>query len=296
MKNKILLIGGSNIDYIAVSKDKLIKEVSNIGTITISYGGVMRNIAENLTRLGNDISFITAIGNDLYGKDLKEKLIDLGTKVYSPITSLPTGSYLAINDVNHDMIEAICDNRIISTIDSNYLKSLSSLFLEHEYIFMDSNLDEETINYVFTTYSNKKIIVESISPTKVLKYKPFLNKIYMIKCNIHEAIALSDNSLSDSEKLTNYLLEKGVKKVIVSNGGKDIFFGENNIVDSYKVNKLENIANTTGCGDALISGIVDYYLANKTLKEAISFGQKLAELTLKTTSATTIEVEKYRKV
>ena len=51
----MLLFGGSNIDYIGTSDEKLIDGVSNIGSVSISFGGVMRNIAENLARLGNHI-------------------------------------------------------------------------------------------------------------------------------------------------------------------------------------------------------------------------------------------------
>ena len=81
MDKTLLLIGGSNIDYIATSKDKLIKKVSNIGTVSISFGGVMRNIAENLARLGNKIDFLTAIGDDANGKAMKDDLESLGINV-----------------------------------------------------------------------------------------------------------------------------------------------------------------------------------------------------------------------
>ena len=54
---KVILIGGSNIDYIGTSKEELISNVSNVGTVSISFGGVMRNICENLLRLNNKITF-----------------------------------------------------------------------------------------------------------------------------------------------------------------------------------------------------------------------------------------------
>ena len=120
MSTPLLLIGGSNIDYIGISQNKLISNVSNIGTISISFGGVMRNICENLARLNNNITFITAIGKDTLGQELKKQLIDLKVKIYSPDTHLPSGSYLAINDNNHDLYSAICDNRIITQINTDF--------------------------------------------------------------------------------------------------------------------------------------------------------------------------------
>jgi pseudouridine kinase len=48
----ILVIGGSNIDYLAKSSHPLIMEDSNIGSLKTAFGGVGRNIVENLARLG----------------------------------------------------------------------------------------------------------------------------------------------------------------------------------------------------------------------------------------------------
>ena len=123
MDKTLLLIGGSNIDYIATSKEKLQRRVSNIGEVSVSFGGVMRNIAENLTRLGNKVDFITAIGEDANGKAMKNQLIELGVNVITPKSEYPTGSYVAINDSNHDMVDGICDNRIIKDLNSTFLES-----------------------------------------------------------------------------------------------------------------------------------------------------------------------------
>ena len=120
MDKTLLLIGGSNIDYIATSKEKLQRRVSNIGEVSVSFGGVMRNIAENLTRLGNKVDFITAIGEDANGKAMKNQLIELGVNVITPKSEYPTGSYVAINDSNHDMVDGICDNRIIKDLNSTF--------------------------------------------------------------------------------------------------------------------------------------------------------------------------------
>ena len=138
MKNSLLLIGGSNIDFIAKSDKKIIKGTSNIGSVSITNGGVMRNIAENLARLGNQIDFITAIGNDPLGISLKQELLDLGIKIYTPNTEASTGSYVAILDEDHDLKESICDNKINDAITIEFLKEHSNLIDSHEYIAIDT--------------------------------------------------------------------------------------------------------------------------------------------------------------
>ena len=294
MDKTYLLIGGSNVDYIATSRDKLQKRVSNIGEVSISFGGVMRNIAENLARLGNKIDFITAIGEDANGKEMRNELIKLGINVITPKTDYPSGSYVAINDANHDMVDAICDNRIIIDLNTEFLKSQHDLIASHEYVIMDANISEEAINYLFNTYPSKKFIVEAISPSKVLKFKNYLDKLFLIKCNIHEARMLMGIDLMEKD-LVSGLLARGVKNVVVSHGAHDVYFGENyRRVDLVKVNEVKEFENTTGCGDALTSGVIDYFLRGKKLKEAVAFGNELSRLTLMSKSATSKEIEKYR--
>ena len=294
MDKTYLLIGGSNVDYIATSRDKLQKRVSNIGEVSISFGGVMRNIAENLARLGNKIDFITAIGEDANGKEMRNELIKLGINVITPKTDYPSGSYVAINDANHDMVDAICDNRIIRDLTTEFLKSQHDLIASHEYVIMDANISEEPIDYLFNTYPSKKFIVEAISPSKVLKFKNYLDKLFLIKCNIHEARMLMGIDLMEKD-LVSGLLARGVKNVVVSHGAHDVYFGENyRRVDLVKVNEVKEFENTTGCGDALTSGVIDYFLRGKKLKEAVAFGNELSRLTLMSKSATSKEIEKYR--
>ena len=67
---KVLVVGASNVDYVALSNNKLIRKDSNIGKLNITFGGVGRNIVENLAILEDDVSFITFLGNDGFGKEL----------------------------------------------------------------------------------------------------------------------------------------------------------------------------------------------------------------------------------
>ena len=294
MNESLLIIGGSNIYYIATSKDKIQDGVSNIGTISISSGGVARNICENLARLGSKIDFITTIGNDLYGENIKKDLINLSVNVIYPKVNLPTSSYLAINDNNHDLALSICDNRIIDELNSKFLNNYYKFILEHEYIILDANLNEDAIKYIFLNFSNKKIIVDAISPTKVLKFINYLDKIYLLKCNKFEAKALIKD-YKNEEDLVSKILELGVKNIVVSFGASDIYYGNKSEIGFVKNDLIKNFVNTSGCGDALTSGIIDQYIRdNKSLKDSIIFGNILSKVTLMTSSATSKEISKYR--
>ena len=60
----VSVIGGANIDIHGRSTQALRSNDSNPGDVHISAGGVARNIAENLARLGADTRLISAVGDD----------------------------------------------------------------------------------------------------------------------------------------------------------------------------------------------------------------------------------------
>ena len=70
----ILTIGGTNVDIQGKSHTNVVRYDSNPGMIGISFGGVGKNIAENISRLGISSKLITALGDDLYGNDIMEYL------------------------------------------------------------------------------------------------------------------------------------------------------------------------------------------------------------------------------
>ena len=63
---KIVAIGASNIDITARPYGKYIPRDSNPSHVTVTYGGVGRNIAHNLCLLGESVNFLTCFGGDEY--------------------------------------------------------------------------------------------------------------------------------------------------------------------------------------------------------------------------------------
>ena len=85
---------------------------------------------------------------------------------------------------------------------------------------------------------------------------------------------------------------KKPNNLIVTNGDKDIIHYYENTKSIYKINKVNDIVNVTGAGDALLSGIV--YSLNQSLSfdKAIENGMKLASLTLKSSSSVAKDLRK----
>jgi pseudouridine kinase len=68
-----LVVGGANIDIKVAISGATIPATSNPGTATVSVGGVGRNIAHNLARLGTSVRLISAVGRDPEGDRLLDR-------------------------------------------------------------------------------------------------------------------------------------------------------------------------------------------------------------------------------
>lgn len=69
---QIIVIGGCNIDFICRAAVNIEPATSNAADISLQLGGVGRNIAENLTRLGSEVTLITSLCDDILAEVIKK--------------------------------------------------------------------------------------------------------------------------------------------------------------------------------------------------------------------------------
>ena len=72
LQNKAAVIGGLNADIWGRPSGPIILRDSNPGSVTLTPGGVGRNIAHDLCLLGLDVSLVSAVGDesaDPFGKN-----------------------------------------------------------------------------------------------------------------------------------------------------------------------------------------------------------------------------------
>ena len=270
---KILVVGGSNIDYIGKSFAPLREYDSNPGMVEISFGGVARNIVENLANLGVELTFITAIGNDPLGVKMENQLKEKGVKVIKPdCSSFITASYLAIHDEKGEMEIAICDSLVTKLIDKEFLENYKSLIKESDYVVIDTNLSVETLGYLLTNYPNQKFICDTISTIKACKIKNYLDKIYLLKANEYEYDIIKNQAQMP-------------KHLVVTRGSKNLYYYHESIKEEIKVEKVENIINATGAGDAFLAATIYGVINDYSFLQAFSLGLKASKLTLESEEA-----------
>ena len=291
---KVLVVGASNVDYAALSNNKLITKDSNIGKLNITFGGVGRNIVENLAILEDDVSFITFLGNDGFGKELRKDLESINVKVYSPNKKERTSSYLAVLDSNGDMDVAICDTEIIDKSTVEDIKPFDDVISEFTSIVLDANINDKIIDHIFKEYSDKKILVEAVSANKVKRYEKYLDKIYLFKSNVLEAKHLLNLYNAEPMLLAKILMERGVKNVVITDGGKPVIIGENNEVVFVTPKPIEKIISASGAGDSLFAGLIHGLINGASLVESVAFGIKVSQMTLMVEESVNKDIKKIK--
>ena len=93
------------------------------GQVHCAAGGVARNVAENLARLGLDVRLLSALGDDLYGRSLLEHTRNAGVDMRwcRVWPGLPTSTYMSLHGADGDSVAAVSDMTILEHITPDHL-------------------------------------------------------------------------------------------------------------------------------------------------------------------------------
>jgi len=256
----IVLIGAANIDIQGFSSNPIINKDSNPGRIEFCPGGVSRNIAENLARLGIKTELISAIGDDPNGSLILNscKNCGIGSDNSNIIPNAVSSVYLAIMDNSRDMALALSDMTISDNISIKFLIKRYEILNKAHSIVFDTCLKTEVMDYILSTFSDKAIYIDPVSVGKAKSLKPLIGKIHTLKMNALEAEFLSDrkiNNNSDLENTSLWFINQGVKRVFITLGSEGVFYRDLQTYGSYKPTEAD-IKNATGAGDAFMAGLV----------------------------------------
>ncbi len=284
----ICVIGASNIDIGGFSKNKATLKDSNIGSINYSFGGVGRNISENLVRLGSSVSLITVLGDDFYSKELIKDCNNLNIDISNSliVKNSKLGSYLFISDNNGDMICAINDMSIYDELNIDFFKTKINIINTYDLCIIDTNIKEDSLKYLFSNIEIP-IFVDPVSLEKGKKVLPYLDKITGFKPNILEAKEFTNSS--NYKEASNKLLEKKVKNVFISLGKDGLYYANKN--DNGIIKALDiDVINATGAGDCLISSLAYAYCLGYSIKDCAIFGVSASQICIQSTDTVSKEI------
>lgn len=285
----ITIIGGINIDIEGKPFESLKYEDSNPGRISLSYGGVGRNITENVARMGGDAAMLSVIGGDYMGLGAKEHLESLGVDVSHVNVNEGEGTaiYLSILNDNNDMELGVCDMEIINTITPEFLEKNMDFLKQSGVVAMDGNLSEETLNYATEALAGIPMFFDPVSSPKAVKVKDTLGRFTCIKPNIMEAEVLSGMKIeneADLKKAGAWFIEQGVEKLFITLNKDGVYYKDKDEEGFLRPGSV-TIKSATGAGDSFSAAILMGMVNGMSIKEIAKHGMAAAAITMESSSA-----------
>ena len=281
----ITVIGGANIDISAkYSSAAAAAGDSNQGHISTSAGGVARNIAENLARLGSAVQLITGLGDDGFSVAVRASLdlplLDLSACYASPNT--PSDSYLSLYDMKGELVSAVNQMRLVNKLTPSYLQRFKTQIINATLIIAECNLPPDTIYWLAVLPDRPTLFFDGVSMEKITRLQSCLDRIDGLKCNRLEAAALLNCSVhATPDQLVANLHHCGVDIVLLSLGSEGVQLGRAGQQLHFPLlEPPQIIASVAGAGDALLAGFLHSYCNGDSDEAAMDFGLRAAQLSL----------------
>lgn len=283
MKPYVLVLGVSVYDIFGFTDCNYREKDSNPGRVCVSFGGVCRNIAENMARVGVNTKFITIVGDDEKGKclleDAKSKNMDVSDALVIEGGSTPT--YMAILDECGELRSAIVDMKITDQMTMEFIDSKADIIRNAEYMVLDVD-NPKILEYILTNFSNTKFIVDSVSATKVLVVKEQIKNLHTFKPNRHEAEVLCGfpiRSKEDVQKAGMHFRNLGIKNVFISLDADGIYYNNGKEEGIVKANNIP-VVNVTGAGDSCVAGLVHGYMNELSICDTVKYAIAMSAITI----------------
>lgn len=285
----VLVIGAAGLDVIAHLSGGFKPGTSNPAKVRTSYGGVARNVAENLARLGQDVVLLTVTGDDQNGDQIlahtKKAGVDTSNSIRTDI--FPTGFYVGIVNKTGQGELAVDDMRIMSCLTPEELEKRKGLFNSASLIFLDANLPEDTLKAAIGLARKNKIRVcaDPASASLALRLLPHLSGLFLITPNTSEAGILTGGNFVSSDRkaamqVARHLVNLGVEIALITMAEFGVCYATSETSGQAPAIKTR-VVDPTGAGDALTAAVIFALLNDMDIDEAIKLGLSAASLTLR---------------
>jgi pseudouridine kinase len=285
----VLVIGAAGIDLVGRLGGELKAGTSNPAEIRASFGGVARNVAENLSRLGHPVNLVTVVGNDPDGEKLLAHTAGAGVDTSHVLVTADhrTGSYLAVLNHEGEMQFALDDMGAIELLRPDYLREHRHLFKEASALFMDANVPAETMRTSFhlARLARLPIYADPASTSLAARLVPFLSRLQIITPNSREAAVYCGQAFDNDDQqaalqAAKHLVGQGVALPIITMAEFGVCYATSKTSGFIPAIRTETI-DPTGAGDALTATVIFALLNDIPADEAVRLGTSAASLTLR---------------
>ena len=269
---------------------------TNLGSIRFVHGGVARNVAEDMARIGSPVTFVTLGDTTPMSREAMERLeaqnIDLRYSIRVPQNGV--GLWLAVMDEKGDLAGSTSQMPDTEPL-ARYLQERGEEIVSGaDSVCLEMDMGEELSEWIVALCQKyrKDLYCISANMSVVQRRPDLLRHTRCFICNDIEAERLLHHPVSraDPEAAVETILQygrgMGLRSMVVTLGSAgsvyyDSITGDAGHCPAHKVEMVDS----TGAGDAFFSGVVSGLTRGLSLGRAVAAGTRLAALTIQSDEA-----------
>lgn len=280
--SKILVVGSINMD-LTIETERMLKLGETISgkNFKTLVGGKGANQAVAASRLGGDVKFLGAVGEDSYGKELLENLENENIKFEGSVLEGTTTGIAVITVCGGDNC-IILDGGANMKITPDTVRAKRCLFEWADFVVFQLEIPLDTVlcGAKLARECGAKVVLNP-APAQNLPDEIYKNTDIIIpnetEAEIITGIAIKDKN--DCEKAVLELRSRGVEQVIITLGDKGCVYNkESEII--FKDPIETTVVDTTAAGDSFIGSVCVALGNGKTIDEAVDYATKVSSITV----------------
>jgi len=293
-RRSVVVVGGANMDVKAHSRHKAVLRTSNPGAAVTTPGGVGRNIAENLARLGTPTHLVAPVGRDAFGEELVAHTRAAGVVVDHLVhADDATGTYLAVMDSDGELLVAVSNMDVTDRLTVRQLAGSRDLIAHSDLLVIDGNIPPAPVAWLldYAAATGVPVVIDPVSVAKAEHLAHALNParpVLALTPNQDELAAILGRPVPDTAasavKAAREIHRLGVIHVWVRRGLRGSILSSREENGRTTVTHLDaprvTAVDVTGAGDAMTAAFVHALLRQDMPGEAARFGQMAAALTV----------------
>lgn len=289
----VVVVGGANMDVKARSTAPVVTGTSNPGAASVSPGGVGRNIAENLARLGTRTHLVACVGHDRLGEQLLAATSTAGVHVeHVTRSAAATGTYTAVLDHDGELLVAVADMAATDDLAPEQVGAARDLLAGAALVVLDGNLAPATLAHALdlvaetgAAETGPRVVLDPVSVAKAERLAALVRPerpLLAITPNAAELAALTGLPTGSEAELLEAVADlhaRGVVHVWVRLGA------EGSLLSSpggrrHLPAAPGPVADVTGAGDAMVAAFCHGLLRGEAPAEAAAYAHRVAALTV----------------
>lgn len=260
-RRPVVCVGAANLDRKLRALGDLALGTSNPATQSESFGGVARNIAENLARLGTPVALLTAIGGDSSGAALLAHAESLGIDVRGALRldGMCSGTYTAVLDEQGEMAVALADMGLYDHVMPAFVEARQAQLATAALTVVDLNLTQDTVAALIagTRRTGTPLALVAVSEPKMARLPQDLHGVRLLILNAGELAARVGHPLDDDAAVAaamRTVQAQGVRDVIVTRGARGVLVTQDEAIAALAAPAAE-VVDVTGAGDAFAAAV-----------------------------------------